>query len=46
MTLTPEQLATAALDQMLTLVAASKTHRDPIQWLENQLLDMRLEVST
>ena len=44
--LTPEQLAAAAIDQMLTLVATAKTQRHPIAWLENTLLDMRLEVTT
>lgn len=44
MPLTPEQLATAGLDQMLTLIATAKTQRNPIEWLENTLLDMRLEL--
>lgn len=42
--LTPEDLAAAGLDQMLTLVTKAKTQRDPIQWLEDTLLDMRLEL--
>ena len=45
MTVTADQLATAAIDQMLALVALAKVERKPIEWLEDRLLDMRLEVT-
>lgn len=45
MTVTADQLVAAAIDQMLTLVAQAKTQRRPVEWLEDRLLDMRLEVT-
>lgn len=44
MTVTPAELAVVAIDQMLALVAASKGQRHPVEWLEDRLLDMRLEL--
>lgn len=46
MAVTPAELAVVAIDQMLGLVHAAHDQRHPIEWLEDRLLDMRLEVTT
>ncbi len=44
MTVTADDLAIATIDQMLVLVHSARGQRDPVEYLESRLLDMRLAV--